>query len=312
MKVLASAGDEDVAMVYVAEVRDRQIEFVESVQPPLPRDEKWVLMVSTLFGCPVGCPICDAGGHYGGKLTADEILEQIDHLVQHRYPDGRIPASKFKIQFARMGEPALNDAVIDVLKALPGRYDAPGLIPSVSTVAPKGSDAFFERLMDVKNELYPNGRFQLQFSVHTTDEEHRDHLVPVLKWGLDEIGDYGKRFVHPGDRKITLNFALAEGSPIDPEVLLDHLDPEFFLIKITPVNPTHRAVENKMDSYVDPSREEGYDVVEALENAGYEVILSIGETEENRIGSNCGMYVQNHLKAASEVPGAYVYELQSS
>jgi len=111
---------------------------------------------------------------------------------------------------------------------------------------------------------------------------------------------------------VTLNFAIAEGSPVDPDALLEHMDPEHFLVKITPVNPTHRAVENRMDSYVDPDREDGYGIVDALRGAGYEVILSIGETEENRIGSNCGMYVQNHLRAASDVPGSYVYELQSS
>ena len=49
MKVLASAGREDIAMVYVAELEQGKfIEFVEAVQPPKPRAEKWVLMISTL------------------------------------------------------------------------------------------------------------------------------------------------------------------------------------------------------------------------------------------------------------------------
>jgi 23S rRNA (adenine2503-C2)-methyltransferase len=298
VKVLASTGREDVAVAYLAETAGgRLVEFTEAVQPPLPRDEKWVLIVSSLFGCPIRCAICDAGGGYEGKMSAAEIFEQVDFLVDKRYPDRRVPASKFKIQFARVGEPSLNPAVLDVLSGLPSRYDAPGLMPSISSVAPMGCDAFFERLREIKSRLYPDGRFQLQFSVHTTDEVLRDRLIPVKKWELDRMGSYGKGFRESGDRKVTLNFALARGTPIDPDVLLRWFDPADFLVKITPINPTHRAVTNGIVSHVDPGREEAREEIESLRSAGYEVLLSIGEPEENRIGSNCGQYIQAHLDA---------------
>ena len=74
MRVVAKTGREDIAVAYVAETAEgKLIEFVESVQPPIPRDQKWVLIVSTLHGCPVACRFCDAGGHYRGGLTYDEI-----------------------------------------------------------------------------------------------------------------------------------------------------------------------------------------------------------------------------------------------
>ncbi len=149
MRVLARTGNDDIATVSIIETApERMIECVESVQPPLSREEKWVLIVSTLHGCPVGCSFCDAGNEYHGRLSAEEILFQIDHLVRRRYPDGAVPAKKFKIQFARMGEPAFNPAVLDVLEELPNRYRAPGLAPSLSTVAPHGTDRFFDRLLD--------------------------------------------------------------------------------------------------------------------------------------------------------------------
>ena len=108
MKVIASTGREDIAVVYIVEYPDgRLLECVESIQPPLPREEKWVLLISTMFGCPVGCAMCDAGGHYEGKVSAEQIFAQLDFLVTQRFPDGRIPSRQFKIQFARMGEPAL-------------------------------------------------------------------------------------------------------------------------------------------------------------------------------------------------------------
>jgi 23S rRNA (adenine2503-C2)-methyltransferase len=311
MKVFAAAGCDDIATVYLAEFAPhRAIEFVESVQPPIPRDEKWILMVSTLFGCPVGCQICDAGGSYAGKLTRDEILVQIDYLVKKRYPDGNIPSRKFKIQFARMGEPAYNAAVLDVLEALPGRYNAPGLMPSLSTIAPKGADRFFKRLLEVKDRHYSGGNFQFQFSLHTTDEKLRDKLIPVKKWSFSQMADYGKEFRRTGDRKITLNFALADGNPLDPQVLMRYFDPGDYLIKITPVNPTYQVQKHGLQSYIDPEKPvKNNKIIKGLEDCGYEVIVSIGEVEENLIGSNCGQYVLNYIKAGAKLEDGYTYEV---
>ncbi len=309
MKVEAWTGTDDIAKVYIASMGNgRRVEFVESVQPPIPREEKWVLIVSTLFGCPVGCRICDAGQSYAGALSADEMMEQIDYMVDARYPGRRVPARKFKVQFARMGEPSFNPAVLDVLVRLPGRFEAPGLMPALSTIAPKGSESFFEKLLRIKDEFY-GGRFQLQFSIHTTDPALRDWLMPVKKWSLEEIARYGDVFHRPGDRKVTLNFALGDGVTLEPSVLRRRFDPGKYLIKITPVNPTFSAVRNGIGSAVVPGMER-YEVIEALENAGYEVILSIGEFEENRIGSNCGQYITGSREEETGIDGGYTYELR--
>ncbi|WP_373419041.1 radical SAM protein [Thermosipho africanus] len=209
MKILEKFGKEEIAYVYLGETsRGNLVEFVESIQPPIPRDEKWVLIVSTLNGCPVQCMMCDAGGFYKGKLTKEEILEQILYLVNTRYSK-KVPVKKFKIQFARMGEPALNNEVLEVLKELPEILDAPGLLPSISTVAPIGTDDFFEELYEIKEKFY-RSRFQLQFSIHSTDEKQRDKIIPIKKWNFEKIALYGEKFVREGDRKVTLNFALQE------------------------------------------------------------------------------------------------------
>ena len=120
LEVIHSTGKNDIATVYVAKTEDNSIiEFVESIQPPFKREEKWVLIVSTLKGCPVDCIMCDAGGSYSGKLSTEEILAQIDYMIKLRYPNQIIPVKKIKIQFARMGDPAFNDAVLDTLKKIP-------------------------------------------------------------------------------------------------------------------------------------------------------------------------------------------------
>ncbi|NQU29564.1 MAG: radical SAM protein [Anaerolineae bacterium] len=311
MKVIAKTGRDEMAFVYIIEYENgKMLECVESLQPPFTRDEKWILLVSTMHGCPVGCKMCDAGGYFHGKPTAEEILDQIDYMIRNRYPDGHVPSKQFKIQFARMGEPALNNAVLDVLEELPKRYDAPGLMPSISSVAPNGTDPFFERLLEIKNRLYPDGQFQFQFSIHTTDQELRDQLVPVKKWDFAKMAAFGERFYTEGERKITLNFALAQGQPLDPEVLKEYFSPDIFLIKITPLNPTYRAVENQLETYIDPNADLGQDqVVSALEEAGYQVIVSIGEVEENLIGSNCGQYLRRHIEAENALQNGYTFDL---
>lgn len=308
MKVRAWTGSDEVARVYIAEADgDRHVEFVESVEPPLHREKKWVLIVSTLFGCPGGCRFCDAGGSYEGKLSVDEILYQIDYMIDRRYPDRRVPAEKFKIQLARMGEPALNDAVLDVLEILPTRYDAPGLMPALSSIAPAGREAFFERLLDIERKLY-KGRFQLQFSLHTTDTEKRDWLLPPKKWDFPTIAKYGERFHVDGGRKITLNFALAEGMPLDAAVLFSHFDPDKFLVKLTPVNPTCEAdrsgVRSSIVQGIEPEN-----VTTPLRDAGYEVLVSIGELEENHIGSNCGQFIKSYLDSGADFKAGYNYTL---
>lgn len=307
MKILAKTGRDDIAVVYVAELAEgKRIEFVESVQPPLPREKKWVLIVSSLYGCPVKCRFCDAGGFYQGTLSKADLLSQIDFLVSNRFADKKINVEKFKIQFARMGEPAFNSNVLDVLEDLPQIYDAPGLIPSVSTIAPNGAENFFERLLEIKNKYY-KGKFQLQFSIHTTDIEQRNWLIPVKKWDFKQIAEYGELFYTKDDRKITLNFALSEESFIDAKILLEYFDPEKFLIKITPVNPTYNAVRSNLASSI-ISRDAKQ--ITALKNVGYNVILSIGELEENSIGSNCGQYLTNFLEKKELLENSYTYELQ--
>lgn len=293
LKIIHTQGDDKLARVYIAECDDgSRIEFVESVQPPYSRDEKWVLIISTLKGCPVGCPICDAGGEYRGKLSRDEIMDQITAMIDPRFPDRSVPVPKLKIQFARMGDPALNDAVLTVLRELPDLYQMPGLLPSISTVAPAGCDRFLDNLIAIKNELYSGGRFQMQFSLHTTDEEARRKLVPVNTWTMQQMADYGDRFFVEGDRKITLNFAPAADQPLDPAALAPIFPPEKFIIKLTPINPTATARESGLVGLLDPNDGASCQrIVARFTDLGYETLLSIGEQQENEIGSNCGMFV---------------------
>ncbi len=311
MKILEYTGKEDLAYVYIGETSGgRKVEFVESLQPPFTREEKWVIIASVLYGCPVQCKFCDAGISYKGKLSRDEILQQILYIIDNRYPDRIVPASKFKVQFARMGDPAFNPAVLDTIRELPELLNAPGLMPCVSSIAPASTDSFFEELIDIKESLYKN-KFQLQFSIHSTDEETRDRLIPVKKWSFSQIAEFGERFFKSGDRKIGLNFALMKGVEVNPDVLKESFSPDIFVLKFTPLNPTFTSRRNNIDTAIEASNVIDFSrFADIFISAGFDVIVSIGETEENLIGSNCGQYIQSMEQ--SKLKDAYTYPLTVS
>lgn len=281
------------------EEEGRLVEFVDTVEPGVAKELKWVMMISTQLGCAVGCRMCDAGAlGYAGNLSADEMLAQVRHILNEN--PGLSPARhpKLKIHFARMGEPSLNPEVLKALRRLALELPGRGLLPSLSTVAPKcpTSEDFFERLLRVKDELYSGGRFQLQFSVHAADPALRRRIVPVRTWGLDEIAAYGARWVRPGDRKVTLNFAPAPEEDLDVEALSAVFDPALFLIKLTPVNPTRAADAAGATFAWAEVPERLAERAGQLRARGFETIVSPSTPEEVAAETSCGQLWSKTLK----------------
>lgn len=305
MELLGKYGKEDLAILYIAKQNGKIVEFVESLQPPVPREKKWVLVISTMYGCPIGCLMCDAGEYYHGNVSKEGMLEEIDYIIRARFPEGKIPIEKFKIQFARMGEPSLNNDVLEVMKELPKIYDAPGLMPCLSTVAPNGGEDFLNELISVKDECYPNGHFQLQFSIHSTDENVRHKWITKNIWSLEDISKYGEKWFKEGDRRITLNFAVATDSIIDPDVILEHFKPSMYWIKLTPVNPTSKAQSNQLKSGITEENSEYFPLVKAFRERGFDAEISIGEWEENDIGTNCGQFATKYIDGEVGIKESY-------
>lgn len=291
IQVVESAGCPDVAQVFVLQMRTARwsrVECVGALDPALGRRDKMVFVVSSQLGCPVGCAMCDAGTWFAGNLTAEEIEAQILHLLRTWGGSDAAVCRKLKVQFARMGEPSLNPAVLDVIARLPSILPTPHVVPCVATTAPRAATAWFEELLELRRAFGPDA-FQVQFSVQSTDEGVRDCLMPVAKWTLEEISGYAKRWVRGGERKVTLNAALAEGIPFEPEVIARVFDPAHCVVKLTPLNPTERAVRNGLTSAMDTGEEATIaELVRRLESFGFRCIVSIGDPREIRMGTSCG------------------------
>ncbi|MBI4051501.1 MAG: isochorismatase family protein, partial [Elusimicrobia bacterium] len=306
MRIIKQKHYPGLAALYLASL-DREgshlVEFVDTLEPGIPKSEKWVMMVSTQVGCPVGCRMCDTGAlEYQGNLTSEEILDQVRYVLKENPGLDIRRHPKLKIHLARMGEPSLNPHVLEALKCLGREFPYPGVMPCLSTVAPKSPavEPFFEELLRIKNKFFTGGRFQLQFSLHSTDEMKRRQIVPIRKWSLEEVAQYGMRFVGPGDRKVTLNFALAKDQEIDTSVLGRLFSREKFLIKITPVNPTLVADRNKATHVWMEAPGVAKAYAERLGSMGFQVILSPSLPEEIAAATSCGQLWSESLKEKVE------------
>ncbi len=288
INIVSKLSIKDLSSTYIASVRgDKKnlIEFVYSTPPPYcNHTKKLVIILSSQIGCPLRCRFCDAGKYYRGNLTKDELISQVEYIIDNTgiEPD---KTEKFKIQFARMGEPSLNISVIDAMLSLKERY--PMYIPCIATTAPLGSEKFFERLLSIKDMFID---FQLQFSINSTDTQRRDYIMPFRKHSFEWISEYSKRFHLKGKRKIVLNFAISEEDIVDYSLIGNVFDPEKNIIKLTPVNPTENAKINGFTT--EKSYQRIYSYLERHSKNfikyGFESIISIGDLRENQVFSNCG------------------------
>jgi 23S rRNA (adenine2503-C2)-methyltransferase len=99
---------------------------------------------------------------------------------------------------------------------------------------------------------------------------------------------------------------MARDYPVDTGLIREYFDPSVFFIKITPLNPTLSVAKNELSSAIDPHLlESSKGIVNDFESEGFDVLLSIGELEENDIGSNCGQFVSILRESGYEIREGY-------
>lgn len=274
---------------------------------PMPLTEKWVITISTQYGCSMGCKFCDVPKVGPGRnVTIKDLCDQILTVIR-RHPEVK-HTKRLNIHYARMGEPTWNYNVVinaillhDIVKP----YIGDSLIhPVVSTMLPKNNRKLREFLHQwtdkVKNGVF-KGDAGLQFSINSTDDKQREYLFSGNSLSLEEIAKIGRELSMPKGRKYALNFALADDSIIDGKRLRELFDPDKFMCKITPLHRTASCEQNHI------ATTDGYElftpykgVEEDLKAHGFDVIVFVPSYDEDNGLITCGNAILSGKLPTSE------------
>lgn len=255
----------------------------------MPLEEKWVITISSQYGCSMGCVFCDVPRVGPGRNASflDLCGQVLTGLSLH--PEVKT-TKRLNIHVARMGEPSWNPAVLDFGKWLKDHIGPEYFVhPVVSTMMPRKNEwlkTFIHTWTRMKNRVY-GGNAGLQLSINSTCEDERCKMFngnSLDLLGISKIMDG----IIPLGRKITLNFAVA-GYEIDPGVLLRYFDPEIYVVKLTPMHKTVEAEKNGIRTGGDYTDYYPYAEHEkALREAGYDVLTFIASKEEDESRITCG------------------------
>lgn len=265
----------------------------------MPLSEKWVITVSTQFGCTMKCTFCSVPNvKWAGNASFDDIKKQFYSAI------GLFPNVKYverlNLHFARMGEPIFNPAVFEFARwvyaskkqiARDTGLSMEVFHPVLTTSSPKAFKGLEKRLLEwceIKNEVY-NGQAGLQLSINSTSDKQRDETYLGLQSKLEDIARIADKMPEPISRKYCLNFAYATGNEIDGEKLKKWFDPAKFMCKITPIHNNNECRKigyetvGGYDSYTPYKYPE-----EELKRAGYDVLVFVPSLDEEDGLVTCG------------------------
>ena len=270
----------------------REIKHVEH-QQMLPLTEKWVITISTQYGCSMNCKFCDVPKVGAGiNVTYEDLKNQI--ITGLKLHPEVTSTKRLNVHYARMGEPTWNNAVLEFTRNMRKElypYIGKSLIhPVVSTMLPKYNKNLVKYLndwMEIKNYDF-RGDAGLQFSINSTSDAEREEMFSGNSLSLSEISEIGKNLDFPKGRKITLNFAVA-GYEVDAEKLRGLFNPDKFVVKLTPMHKTHTAIENGIETDGDYTTMYPYQhIEEELKRVGFDVLVFIASEYEDLGRITCG------------------------
>ena len=260
----------------------------------MPYTKKWVITISTQYGCSMKCKFCDVpsvgkGINASSKDMLDQIMTALSLNQEIVYTD------RLNIHYARMGEPTFNNDILELTPLLKEkvkeRIDAKTVHPVISTMLPKNNKKllhFLKEWCNIKNNFY-KGEAGLQFSINSTDDAQRNDMFQGCSLSLEDISELGKLLPAPVGRKYALNFALADGFIVDAKRLKSLFDPNKFMVKITPIHQNTACNKNNIitsNGYFDYSPYRG--VERSLIKEGFDVLVFIPSIEEDTSRITCG------------------------
>lgn len=267
--------------------------------PLLPLTDKWVITISTQYGCSMGCQFCDVPRvGKGVNATLLDLQQEVISGLQ-AFPEVK-HSNRLNIHYARMGEPTFNPAVLDHAKWMKDHIDPEyNVHPVLTTMLPSNHEwlkTFLHAWIRIKNRVY-RGNAGLQLSINSTDEAERQRIFSGNTISLLEASRLFEGAI-PVGRKFTLNFPVCDWI-VDPQVLSRYFDPGRFIVKLTPVHETlnsNRFGHTTGSNYADPKRY--LKLAEECRSAGYETLVFIAGPDEDE-----GMITCGHAVLASEKTG---------
>lgn len=292
----------------------KEINGVPNV-PCMPLTEKWVITVSTQYGCVMKCNFCDVPKvPWKGNATFQDLKDQFYSAIS-AFPNIGY-TERLNLHFARMGEPIFNDAVFDFAFWLYDEkkqiQDETGLRievihPVLTTSLPKQYKHLKAKILDwcdIKNNVY-NGQAGLQFSINSTNSVQRGEMFGGMALDLFDFAQITEKLPDPIGRKYCLNFAYSTDYSIDAEYLSQLFDSNKFMCKITPIHNNNACRDNKIitmdgyESYTPYKKPE-----EDLKSAGFDVLVFVPSMDEEDGLVTCGNAILggSELKTVASKP----------
>ena len=170
---------------------------------------RYTVCLSTQVGCPIGCPFCATGQQgFERNLTPGEIIDQVLYFARYLQDknNGREGERIDNIVFMGMGEPLANyDALWQAISML-NFPDGFGLSARSMTISTAGLVPGIKSLSGEKLQV------GLAISLHTSDNQMRDKLVPInKKYPLEELIPACREYFARTGRRISFEYALFDG-----------------------------------------------------------------------------------------------------
>ncbi len=172
--------------------------FIESVY--MQEGNRVTLCISTMVGCPVGCPYCATGlMGFSRNLTTAEIVNQL------LYINAREEVPVTNIVFMGMGEPFLNyDNVIKAAQL----FNAPS---GAEISARKITISTCGIVPAIRRYTKEGHKFKLAVSLNGTTDDQRTIMIPVnKKYSLTMLIDSLKQYTQATKQRVTLEYILVK------------------------------------------------------------------------------------------------------
>ena len=280
VKIHKAERSNDGTIKYSLKLHDSKL--VEGVL--IPSKKRLTACISSQVGCSLSCTFCATGTlKLERNLNYAEIYDQIFILNEEALQNFGKPLSN--IVYMGMGEPLLNYENLLKSIELVSSKNGLSMSPKRITVSTAGIAKMIKKLAD--DEV----RFNLAISLHASDDQKREEIMPINKSiNLEELKESIKYFFEKTGTRITYEYILFKD-------INDSLDDAHELVKFcksTPckVNlieynsvdniPFQKASNNKTEKFINFLNEKN-------------VIVNLRRSKGKDINAACGQLV-NKLK----------------